>query len=95
MKRREFCTSLAVLGVTALVPLPKPEDALTKEFRTFPSGRYSDLPSDLTPEMLERVFEYFAQEAIEHIKFYYERDKGMMDLLRKSKNVRGVKWKKK
>lgn len=82
MKRREFCTSLAVLGCTAIVPLPKPEDALVREFRTFPKGR-CDLSMDLTPEMLDRAFEYFAQETFEHLRFWHERNKKIMDLLRK------------
>lgn len=85
MKRREFVTSLVVLGCTAIVPLPKAEDALTKEFRTFPSGR-CDLSMDLTPEMLDRAFEYFAQEAIEHLRFCHKRDKKIMDLLENGKS---------
>lgn len=83
MKRREFITSLAVLGCAALVPLPKTPRPLT-------SRHYCEIIQDdlvtsppLTPEMLDRVFEYFAKETIEHIRFYHKRDKHIMDLLKR------------
>lgn len=82
MKRREFVTSLAVLGCTAIVPLPKTPIPTARVYQPLIDNSSR---MDLTPEMLDRFFEYYAKETIEHIRFCYERDKGMMDLLDKLK----------
>lgn len=75
MKRRECITSLVVLGCIALIPLPKAPTA-----RVYQPLMNND-SHDLTPEMMDRVFEYFQKEVVLHVRFCYKRDKIIMDLL--------------
>jgi hypothetical protein len=83
MKRREFITSLAIIGCTAIVPLPKTPMPLT-------SKHYCEIIQDdlitspaLTSEALDRAFEYFGKMLVESVRICSEREKGMWDLLRK------------
>lgn len=91
MKRREFVTSLVVMGCTALVPLPK-----NPASDHYLHMDYNDLTpsSDLTPEMLDEAFEYFAKEVVEHIRVCYVRDKKIMDMFDKLKEKQDGKNKK-
>lgn len=59
MKRREFVTSLVVIGCASLVPLPKFKKQLTG--RNYKYIIQDDLvgSSALTPEMLENAIHHF------------------------------------